>query len=129
MSRPNRRTPRILVVDDDPAARRVVAALFSRSGHRVDAAANGAEALSQVRGAHFDLIIADGRAAADGVPLVAALATLPGDPSRRLILSTSDARPGSEERLAALGPRVLRKPFDLRELQKAADEVLGHAGV
>jgi two-component system NtrC family sensor kinase len=119
---------RILVVDDDPAARRVVAALFSRGGHRVDAAANGAEALNQARAAHFDLIIADARAAADGAPLAAALARLPGDPSRRLILSTADARPQSDRRPPAEGPRVLRKPFDLRELEKAAQEVLGKTG-
>jgi len=114
---------RILVVDDDPAARRVVAALFSRGGHRVDAAANGAEALDQARAARFDLIIADARAAADGAPLAAALARLPGDPSRHLILATADTRPRADERPAAPGPRVLRKPFDLRELQKAAEEV------
>jgi two-component system NtrC family sensor kinase len=118
---------RILVVDDDPVARRVVAALFSRDGHRVEAAANGAEALRLARAERFDLILADRRAAADGVPLATALAGLPGDASRRLILSTSDPRRGSEER-PANGPRVLRKPFDLKDLRKAADEVFGTTG-
>ncbi|MGA2382105.1 MAG: ATP-binding protein [Gemmatimonadales bacterium] len=117
----------ILVVDDDLAARRVVTALFSRDGHRVEAAASGAEALRLVRAERFDLIIADRLAAAEGVPLVTALADLPGDASRRLILSTSDPRWGSEERLAN-GPKVLRKPFDLRDLKKAAEEVFGISG-
>ena len=64
------------------------------------AAASGAEALRLARAERFDLIIADRLAAADGVPLATALAGLPGDASRRLILSTSDPRPGSEERPA-----------------------------
>jgi two-component system NtrC family sensor kinase len=119
---------RILVVDDDPAVRRVVTVLFSRAGHLVEAAANGAEALRLASAERFDLIIADRLAAADGVPLATALARLPGEASRRLILSTSDTRPGSDEWLAAQGPRVLRKPFDLRDLKKAAEEVFGTTG-
>jgi len=118
---------RILVVDDDPGTRRVVAALFSRDGHRVEAAASGAEALRLARTERFDLILADRLAAADGVPLATALAGLPGDAARRLILSTSDPRRGSEER-PANAPRLLRKPFDLRDLKKAADEVFEAAG-
>ena len=112
---------RILVVDDDPGVRRVVIALFSRDGHTVDVAASGAEALRLARAERFDLIVADRLAAADGVPLAAALRQLPGDPSQRLILSTSDPRQ-ADERLDARLPRVLRKPFDLRELRSAADE-------
>jgi len=118
---------RILVVDDDPAVRRVVAALFSRDGHRVDAAGNGTEALRLASAERFDLIIADRLAAAGGVPLATALARLPGDAPRRMILSTSDTRPGSEEWLAAQGPRMLRKPFDLRDLKKAAEEAFGES--
>jgi two-component system NtrC family sensor kinase len=117
---------RILVVDDDPGTRRVVAALFSRDGHHVEAAANGAEALRLARAERFDLILADRLAAADGVPLATALAGLPGDASRRLILSTSDPRRGSEER-PANGPTLLRKPFDLRDLKKAAEAVFGES--
>jgi len=118
---------RILVVDDDPGTRRVVAALFSRDGHRVEAAASGAEALRLARTERFDLILADRLAAADGVPLATALAGLPGNAARRLILSTSDPRRGSEER-PANGPRLLRKPFDLRDLKKAAEEVFRESG-
>jgi CheY-like chemotaxis protein len=119
---------KILVVDDDPAMRRVVAALFSRDGHRVDAAATGADALRLAAAERYDLIIADRFASADGVPLTAALARLPGgDASRRLILSTSETRAGGEARSPAQVPRMLRKPFDLRDLKKAAEEVFGRS--
>jgi two-component system NtrC family sensor kinase len=116
------RPRRILVVDHDPAVRRVVEALFAREGYAVDGAADGAAGLRMAGAAPYDLVIADHLAAAGREPLAAALARLPGDLSRRLLLSTSDARPVGDERG---GPRLLKKPFDLRELLRAAEEVLG----
>jgi len=113
---------RILVVDDDPVVRQVVSALFAREGHRVDAAVNGIEAMRLASRERYDLVIADRLVAAGDQPIAAALAHLPGDLGARLILSTSDARRDSDDRLAP-GARVLVKPFDLRELKKAAEEV------
>jgi len=124
---PKGRTRRILVVDDDAAARRVVGALFASDGHRVDAAATGADAVRLATGERYDLVIADRLAAVDGVPLAEALARLPGDMPRRLILSTSGVWKGSDERPNADSPRVLRKPFDLRDLKQAAEEVFGRS--
>ncbi len=112
---------RILVVDDDPVVRQVVSALFSREGHRVDAATAGADALRLARRERYDVVIADRLASAGGEPLAAALGRLPGDLAGRLILTTSDPRADA----ARGGPLVLRKPFDLRELRKAAEEVIG----
>jgi two-component system NtrC family sensor kinase len=111
---------RILVVDDDPTVRRVVAALFARDGHRVDAALNGADALGLAERERYDLIIADRLAAAGGEPLPTALARIQPGLHERLIISTSDVRRESDEPVPARGPRTLRKPFDLRELQALA---------
>ncbi len=110
---------RILVVDDDPVVRQVVAALFARDGHQVDATADPADALRLAQLERYDLVIADRLAAPGGEPLAAAMARLPGGLSRRLVLSTSDAHAEA----TADGPPLLRKPFDLRELRKVADEV------
>jgi len=117
---------RILVVDDDPVVRQVVSALFSREGHRVDAAVNGLDAMRLARMERYDLVIADRLAAAGEEPIAAALARVSGGLGTRLILSTSDARRDSDDRLAP-GARVLAKPFDLRELKRAAEEVFGSA--
>ncbi len=117
---------RILVVDDDAAVRRVVYALFSREGHRVDGIANGDDALRMAGRDRYDLIIADRLASADGGPLVAALERLPGEPAPPIILTSFDTR-GADER-AAPGRRTLRKPFDLRDLKKTVEEVLGSSG-
>jgi two-component system NtrC family sensor kinase len=116
---------RILVVDDDPIVHRVVAALFGRDGHRVDAAVNGADALGLAERERYDLIIADRHAAAGGEPLAAALARLRPELHEQLIISTSDVRRDTDEQTATGGPRTLRKPFDLKELQAAAAAIWG----
>ena len=87
----------------------------------MDAAASGADAVRLASAERYDLIIADRLASAGGVPLASALAGLPGDAARRLILSTSDPRPAVETH----GTPTLHKPFDLRDLKKVADEVFG----
>jgi signal transduction histidine kinase len=110
----------ILVVDDDLVVRQVVSALFSGEGYRVDAAASGADALRLAAGERYDLVIADRLASAGSEPIAAALAKLPGGLADRLILSTSEAQPDRTGRL-------LHKPFDLRELKKAADDVFGRS--
>jgi PAS domain S-box-containing protein len=111
---------RILVVDDDPVARQVVSALFALDGHRVDAAAGGADALRLARAQRYDLVIVDRLASAGGEPLAAALARQPARLAARVVLCTSEAR-GTGER--PRGRPVLHKPFDLRELKKVAEDV------
>ena len=116
---------RILVVDDDPVVRQVVSALFARDGHRVDAAVSGADAVRLAETERYDLVIADRLTSAGEEPFAAALTRLPGNPAQRLILSTSARRDGDDH--PAAGVRLLQKPFDLRELKKAAEEVFGRS--
>jgi signal transduction histidine kinase len=113
---------RILVVDDDPVVRQVVSALFARDGHRVDAAVSGADAVRLAQDAHYDLVIADRLTSAGEEPIATALTRLPGNLGPRIILSTSDVRRDSEER-SPTGPRILRKPFELKDLRAAAEQM------
>jgi signal transduction histidine kinase/CheY-like chemotaxis protein len=53
------RTPRILVVDDDPNIRELLMQEFTESGYQVDVAGNGREALQVVRRDRPDLIVLD----------------------------------------------------------------------
>ena len=110
---------RILVVDDDPVVRRMVSALFASEGHVVDAVGDGDSGMGLARDAAYDLVIADHRAVAGGVPFLQALeAARPGWESR-CIVSTADPQQnaaGGGVRTA----RVLRKPFHLRDLRAAA---------
>jgi PAS domain S-box-containing protein len=117
---PAKRT--ILLVDDDPAVRRMVKALFGRDGHAVEVARNPQHALELAQRGGFDLIIADARAATRGggklfvEELVARLPAL----RDRTIVSTGDVGVATEETLTRLGLRYVRKPFNLRDLRDEA---------
>jgi two-component system NtrC family sensor kinase len=117
---PAKRT--ILLVDDDPAVRRMVKALFGRDGHAVEIARNPQHALELAQRGGFDLIIADARAATRGggklfvEELVARLPTL----RDRTIVATGDVGPATEQTLTRLGLRYVRKPFNLRDLRDEA---------
>ena len=113
----------ILLVDDDQAVRRMVQALFGREGHTVEVARNGPHAIELASTRTFDLIIADGRAAATGRLFVEELAEKLPHLRDRTLVATGDVRPGTEETLARLGLRYVRKPFNLRDLRDEAARV------
>jgi CheY-like chemotaxis protein len=113
----------ILLVDDDPAVRRMVKALFGREGHTVDVARSAQHALDLAGARVYDLILADAQARArDRLFVTRLVETLPALKDRVLV-ATGDVRPGSDDALARLGLRYVRKPFNLRDLR---DEAAGH---
>ena len=52
-------TPQVLVIDDDPTVRRTVAFLLTSAGYGVSTAADGFDALLQLRKISPDLIVSD----------------------------------------------------------------------
>jgi len=113
----------ILLVDADPAVQRTIKALFARDGHDVEVAGDPQHALDLAQRGGFDLVITDARAMAPGKrgtllaeELVARLPAL----RERIIVATGDVRPSTEETLARLGVRYVRKPFNLRDLRVEA---------
>ena len=52
-------TMRILVVEDDPAIRRLVKMVLQREGYNVETAADGAEAVLKLGLSEYDCIILD----------------------------------------------------------------------
>ncbi len=50
---------RILVVDDDPSVRQMLARVLVGEGYNVQVAANGLEALEMVAASHLDLVLLD----------------------------------------------------------------------
>jgi PAS domain S-box-containing protein len=116
-------TRTILLVDDDPAVRRMVRALFGREGHAVDVALNAPHALELARARVYDLIVVDAEQLTRDQLLVEQL--LEGNPGlrERILVATGDVRPSTEEALAHLGLRYVRKPFNLRDLREEAARV------
>src|SRR5216684_1272648 len=113
----------ILLVDADPAVQRTIKALFAGDGHDVEVAGDPQHALDLAQRGSFDLVITDARAMAPGKrgtllaeELVTRIPTL----RERMIVATGDVRPTTEETLARLGVRYVRKPFNLRDLRVEA---------
>ncbi len=113
----------ILLVDADPAVQRTIKALFARDGHDVEVAGDPQHAVDLALGGGFDLVITDARAMAPGKrgtllaeELVSRMPAL----RDRIIVATGDVRPTTEETLARLGVRYVRKPFNLRDLRVEA---------
>jgi len=113
----------ILLVDGDPAVQRTIKALFARDGHDVEVAGDPQHALALAQRGSFDLVITDARAMAPGkrgVLLAEELVTMLPALRDRIIVATGDVRPSTEETLARLGVRYVRKPFNLRDLRVEA---------
>ena len=113
----------ILLVDADPAVQRTIKALFARDGHDVEVAGDPLHALELAQRGGFDLVITDARAMAPGkrgTMLAEELVTRLPALRERIIVATGDVRPSTEETLARLGVRYVRKPFNLRDLRVAA---------
>jgi len=118
------RPRRILVVDDDPAVRRLVSVLFAHDGHTVDQAADGHDGLRQALAGHYDLVIGDRRAAVGAEPFLTALLRARPAWRPRIILAATERASGSAGAGATeTDVKLLRKPFNLRDLRTAASDV------
>ena len=72
---------KILVVDDDRATRHLLQTILKKARHRVTAAADGAEALAQLRKQRFALMLLDvWMPAMTGLELLERLRDLPSAP-------------------------------------------------
>lgn len=107
----------VLVVEDDPAIRRLVSMVLARQGYRVDAASDGLEAVLKLGVSEYDVIVLDLMMPnLDGFTFLNTLAQ--NDPKRlEKVIVTSAASPALiRERMEGSPFHVLPKPFDLSEL-------------
>ena len=107
----------VLVVEDDPAIRRLVRMVLEREGYRVDVASDGIEAVLKIGVSEYDVIILDLMMPnLDGFAFMSTLAE--NDPARlKSIIVTSAASPGViRDRMQGVPFDVLSKPFDIRQL-------------
>lgn len=119
---------RIVVVDDDPAARFALRALLQEAGFVVDVARDGAEGVALAQRSHPDLVILD--LALPGVNGIEAAALLRNDPRTAaipLLALTASWLGSAFERLQQAGfSGGLRKPIApelvLREIVRLVSE-------
>lgn len=118
----------ILIVDDDPTMRSVIASALRSAGcTRIRQAANGEQALEVVRQTHLDLITCDHQMAPiDGLTFLRQLRELPAGATKPVIMLTANNRP--EDAWAARELRVsawLVKPITPQAVIKRIAAVLG----
>jgi len=109
---------RILVVDDDPLARRHLRAILERSHYVVDAAEGGEEALALFTDCKPDLVVLDIQMPVlDGLEVCRRVRSLPNGDLVPIIFLTGDERPNIHAlALQAKGDDFLRKPVLPAEL-------------
>ena len=117
---------RILVIDDDAAVRKLMAAVVMRVGHSVDVAANGAEAMAFLERATYDLIVCDLKMPVlDGAGLYEQIRNRwPALRGRLLFVSGSAAMPEYADFLRTAQPYILPKPFAIAHLEEAVQRML-----
>jgi two-component system KDP operon response regulator KdpE len=124
---PTNDTARILVVEDEPALRKVMVNVLREAGYAADGATNGQEALERLRSAAAppDLVLLDlGMPVMDGWWCLRAIQT---DPALARVSVAVVSAAGEE----AVPPSVqghLRKPFPVAELLGLVRSSLARAG-
>lgn len=123
-----RRTPRILVVDDDPAIRRTLASELRSEGYDVSEAADGREALAVFEREEPDLVLTDlAMPVADGFEVVAGIRK--GGTTPVLVLSVRGADDDKIRALDLGADDYVTKPFSLPELLARVRSHLRRSGV
>ncbi len=117
----------ILVADDQLSVRHSLSFLLRFSGHSVELAVDGQEALAKVmeQPERFDLLITDNNMPRlSGLELVARLRSLAF--RGKIMVLSAHLRDTQEAYRALAVDMMLQKPFDIHELRRAV-ETLGSA--
>lgn len=114
----------ILIVDDERDIRQLLREMLTLEGHEVAEATNGAEALTRLRDASFDLVLTDVRMPnLSGVELLRRVREV--SPSTEVVVATAYAELDTAiECMRAGAFDLLRKPFNLQELFSCVSRAL-----
>jgi CheY-like chemotaxis protein len=121
-----RRGATILVAEDDADLRGVLTASLTKSGHRVVAVRDGAEALAAIERDHIDVLVLDlVMPNIDGFEVLARLKELRKGESVPVVVVTGTDRSTTEPQALDLGANVfLSKPIDATALAEEVTRLL-----
>jgi len=121
-------TPRFLVVDDDDAIRRLVAAVLRRQKYETDQARDGQEAIEKLSVREYDVLFLDlMMPVCNGYQVLAFLREQQIERKCVVVMTAAGTR-GTNELDLTLVHRVLHKPFDLADVIAAAEECHRQSG-
>ena len=123
------RPDRILVVDDDLSMRQMLSILLKRSGYKVDMAASGEEALSQVESNWPDLVVTDlNMPGIHGIELLSEIKKLAAISERDVEVIVVTAYGSTRTAVDAMtkgAANYVLKPFNNDELKMVVRRALG----
>lgn len=119
-----KRKARVLLLDDDPAMQRLIAALLRRAGLRVDVVSSGAQAIEKIERNEYHALLLDLMTPTEGgVTVMRHLKKADPRMLQRVILVT--ASPESLlKSVAQDAAAVVHKPFEAEQLMAAVERVL-----
>jgi CheY-like chemotaxis protein len=119
----------ILVIDDESSIVRGLTRLLHRDGYRVTTASNGRDALAQLQGQCYDVILSDLRMPElDGRAFYALLRQhSPALGARVIFLTGVSDEAENQAFLAQCGQPWLRKPYPIAALRSAIQQIVGGA--
>lgn len=120
----------VLLIEDDPDVRNVVAKMLRRAGHDAIQCENGLNGIAQLRAAHVDVVLTDLlMPVMGGIEFIKRARLL--SPQLKIIAMSGGGWTGSTDHLQAarqLGAcATLHKPFTSAELQSAIEQCFGAA--
>ncbi len=119
---------KVLVVDDEPIMGAFLKELLGRRGYYVDVTENGRDAISRLRGMHYDLVFADTRMrAADGHSFLRVAREV--SPTSSVVVMTAVATVESTIQAMRLGASdCLTKPLASEQVEELLDRLLVQGG-
>lgn len=112
---------RVLVVDDDPAIRKLLERVAVRAGFTVETARDGVEALELLEVNQYEIAIVDlMMPRLSGYELVQRISTI--DPRPVVLVATAMANADVASLDDSMIRRVIRKPFDIKAVSDALIE-------
>lgn len=105
--------PRVLVVDDEPAIRALVAKIVERAGHPVDSARDGADAIEKLEVQQYAVVVLDLMMPnVDGYALIEYLKKRGGPRPAIIVVSAGDSA-ALRQLDGSVVHSIVRKPFDI----------------
>ena len=120
---------RILIADDEPHIRRILATFLETSGFLVDQAGDGREAMDRLQGPiHYDMAFLDIMMPdRTGLDVLEAVRILPHRAGLPIVILTAKGQDADREAAFALGAdEFITKPFSPKKLLARVHEILKH---
>jgi CheY-like chemotaxis protein len=117
---------KVLIVDDEPAIRNILARILSNKGHKAQTVSNGKAALAMLQDTGYDLLVADLKmSGVSGIDLYETLKKKRPEMADKTIFITGDTMTEeTNEFLASSGRPYLAKPFTPMEFLQTIEDVL-----